>query len=193
MIVIVGGTGYIGRYLSVFLKNKGYDILSLGRSDKVNDFFDENGINFKKFDIENDEDYNKLPTKNIDAIINLAAVLAEHEAPVEKFFNVNTIGTYKILEFARKNNVKKVIMTSSHKVYNDVNSTEPISEETRESFKGNHTPYIISKIAAEKFMEYYHKDFGLNTISLRLTGVHGYGEILGFLTKEGDYTKSTFF
>ena len=41
-------------------------------------------------------------------------------------------------------------------------------------------------------MDYYHKEFGLDTISLRLTGVHGYGEILGFLTKEGDYKKSTF-
>lgn len=192
MILIVGGTGYIGRYLSIYLKEKGYDVLALGRSDKVKEFFDNNNIKFQKFNIENDEDFNILPTENVEAIVNLAAILAEHETPVKKFFDINTIGTYKILEFARRNNIKKVIMTSSHKVYNAVEKDGKISEEDRVCFQGDHTPYIISKIAAEQFMEYYNKEFGLDTISLRLTGVHGYGEVLGFLTKEGDYTKSTF-
>lgn len=192
MVLIVGGTGYIGRYLSIYLKEKGYDVLTLGRSNRVKEFFDENNIKFQIFDIENDDDYKKLPTENVEAIINLAACLAEHETPVKKFFDVNTIGAYKVLEFARQNNIKKVIMTSSHKVYNAIQKDGLISEEDKECFQGDHTPYIISKIAAEHFMEYYHKEFGLDTISLRLTGVHGYGEILGFLTKEGDYTKSTF-
>ena len=192
MILIVGATGYIGRYLSIYLKEKGYDVLALGRSSKVEAFFQENDIKFQKFDIENEKDYELLPKDNIEAIVNLAAILAEHETPVEKFFDVNTLGTYKILEYARKNGIKKVIMTSSHKVYNDVTKKGLITEDDKISFRGDHTPYIISKIAAENFMEYYHKDFGLNTITLRLTGVHGYGEILGFLSKNGDYTKSTF-
>ena len=192
MILIVGGTGYIGRYLSIYLKEKGYDVLALGRSEKVKDFFDNNNINFKKFDIEKDEDFEKLPIENIEAIVNLAAIIAEHETPVKKFFDINTIGAYKVLEFARKNNIKKVIMTSSHKLYNAIEKDGPISEKDELCFQGDHTPYIISKIAAEQFMEYYHKEFGLDTISLRLTGVHGYGEILGFLTEDGDYTKSTF-
>lgn len=192
MILIVGATGYVGRYLSIYLKESGYDVLALGRSDKVKDFFENNNINFMKFDMSNLDDYDKLPTENVEAIINLAACLAEHETPVEQFFEVNTLGTYRILEFARKNNIKKVILTSSHKVYNDVDTTEAITEDEPLSFKGDHTPYIISKIAAENFMEYYRKDFGIDTISLRLTGVHGYGEILGHLNKDGSYKKSTF-
>lgn len=192
MILIFGGTGYIGRYLSIYLKEKGYDVLALGRSKKVKEFFEKNEINFMEFDIQNDADYKKLPTKNIEAIVNLAALLAEHETPLEDFFTINTIGTYKILEFARKNNIKKVVMTSSHKVYNAIKKEGLISEDDRECFQGDHTPYIISKIAAEHFMTYYHTDFGLDTISLRLTGVHGYGEILGFLSQDGTYTKSTF-
>ena len=66
-----------------------------------------------------------------------------------------------------------------------------ISEDDRISFKGDHSPYIISKIAAENFVEYYNKDFGLQGIILRLTGVHGYGEILGHLNADGSYKKST--
>lgn len=192
MILIVGATGYVGRYLSIYLKERGYEVLALGRSQKVQEFFKENDIPFQHFDIKNEKDFDKLPTKNVEAIVNLAACLAEHETPVEEFFNINTIGAYRVLEFARKNSIKKVILSSSHKVYNDINGKAVLSENDTPSYRGDHTPYIISKIAAENFMEYYHKDFGLETISLRFTGVHGYGEVLGFLSSDGSYTKSTF-
>lgn len=192
MILIVGATGYVGRYLSIYLKENGYDVLALGRSKKVSEFFKDNGVPFQQFDITDKNDYEKLPTKNVEAIINLAGVIAEHETPVDKFFEVNTLGAYNILEFARVNGIKKVIMSSSHKVYNDLEKTEDIRETDGMCYTGDHTPYIISKIAAENFMEYYNKDFGLDTITLRFTGVHGYGEILGFLASDGTYTKSTF-
>lgn len=191
MILIAGATGYVGRYLSVYLKEKGYDILALGRSAKVQQFFKENEIPFQYFDMNDNSTYENLPTKNIEAVVCLSACLAEHETPVEKFFEINTLGAYKLLEFCRKNGIKKFILTSSHKLYNDIDK-KVISESDGISFKGDHSPYIISKIAAENFVTYYHKDFGIEGIVLRLTGVHGYGEILGHLNTDGSYTKSTF-
>ena len=193
MILIIGATGYIGRYLSSYLNEKGYDVLALGRSAKVKPFFDENGIPFQYFDLNDHSSFDKLP-KNIDAIVDLSARIAEHEASVEDFFSLNTMGVYKVLEYAHTHNIKKVIITSSHKVYNDVKGMDgiPISESVYPSFTGDHTPYIISKIAAENFVEYYNKDFGLNSIALRLTGVHGYGELLGHLNSDGSYKKSAF-
>ena len=191
MILIVGATGYVGRYLSVYLKEKGYDILALGRSVKVQQFFKENEIPFQYFDMNDEESYRKLPTNNIEALVCLSACLAEHETPVEKFFEINTLGVYKLLEFCRINGIRKFILSSSHKVYNDINK-EVISEKDGISFKGDHSPYIISKIAAEYFVEYYHKDFGIEGIILRFTGVHGYGEILGHLNADGSYRKSAF-
>ena len=191
MILIVGATGYVGRYLSVYLKENGYNILALGRSAKVQQFFKENEIPFQYFDMNDEASYKKLPTNNVEAVVCLSACLAEHETPVEKFFEINTLGVYKLLEFCRINNIKKFILSSSHKVYNDINK-EVISEKDGISFKGDHSPYIISKIAAENFVEYYHKDFGIEGIILRFTGVHGYGEILGHLNTDGSYKKSTF-
>ena len=35
MILVVGATGYVGRYLCVYLKEQGYDVLALGRSKQV--------------------------------------------------------------------------------------------------------------------------------------------------------------
>lgn len=191
MILIVGATGYVGRYLSVYLKEKGYDILALGRSAKVQAFFNDNDVPFQFFDMNDESSYRNLPTQNIEAVICLSACLAEHETPVEKFFEVNTLGVYKLLEFCRINGIKKFILSSSHKVYNDIDK-KVISEKDGISFKGDHSPYIISKIAAENFVDYYRKDFGIEGVILRFTGVHGYGEILGHLNTDGSYKKSTF-
>jgi UDP-glucose 4-epimerase len=192
MIFVVGATGYIGRYLCPYLKNKGYDVLALGRSKNGQEFLEDRGIKFHYFDLENDAAFDGIETDNVEAIIDLSACLAELETPVKKFFEVNTLGVYKILEFAKNNGIKKVIVTSSHKVYNDINDKEVISETSGVSFTGEHSPYIISKIAAENFVEYYNKDFEMQGIVLRLTGVHGYGEILGQLYEDGSYKKSTF-
>ena len=192
MILVIGATGYIGRYLCTWMKEKGYDILALGRSAKVQKFFEQEGVPFEYFDLNDPHCFERFEGKDIDAIINLSACLAEHETPVEDFFNVNTLGVYKVLEFARKQRIDKVVVTSSHKVYNDIHGIDVISENDGISFTGDHSPYIISKIAAENFIEYYNKDFGMKAVALRLTGVHGYGEILGHLNKDGSYKKSTF-
>lgn len=192
MILVFGATGYVGRYLCPYLKKKGYDVLALGRSEKVKKFLKDRDIKFQYCDLEDKNAFDTINTTDVEAIVDLSACLAELETPVEKFFQVNTLGAYRILEFARQNNIKKVIVTSSHKVYNDINKDGKISEKDGISFTGDHSPYIISKIAAENFVEYYNKDFGMQAIALRLTGVHGYGEILGHLNADGSYVKSTF-
>lgn len=192
MIAIVGATGYIGRYLCPYLLGKGYNILALGRSKNAQKFFEEHQVPFMYFDLNEDCCLQSLENYPITAVVDLSACLAEHETPVVDFFKVNTIGVYKLLDYCQKHGIKRFVMTSSHKLYNDVNDRAVISEEAPVSFKGDHSPYIISKIAAENFVTYYHRDFGISGIVLRLTGVHGYGEILGFLEKDGTYKKSSF-
>lgn len=191
MIAVIGATGYVGRYFCVEMAKRGEDVLALGRSEKVLAFLGDHGVNTAHFDLDDEAAFDSLPADDIDAIIVLSACLAELETPVQRFFDVNTIGVYKALEFARLHNIKKVVVTSSHKVYNDV-VADVITEETPISFTGDHSPYIISKIAAENFVQYYNKDFDMSAVALRLTGVHGYGEILGHLNADGSYTKSTF-
>ena len=191
MILVIGATGYVGRYFCTEMVQRGEEILALGRSKPVQKFFEENGVPFQYFDLSDPNCYDTLPTENIEAIIDLSACLAELETPIERFFEVNTLGVYRVLDFAYRNGIKKVVVTSSHKVYNDIDK-KVISEEDGISFRGDHSPYIISKIAAENFIQYYNKDFGMQAVALRLTGVHGYGEILGHLNADHSYKKSTF-
>ncbi len=191
MILVIGATGYIGRYFCVEMVNQGEEILALGRNKQVERFFHENRVPFQYFDLLEPGCYDLLPTQNIEAIIDLSACLAELETPVQSFFNINTLGVYRVLDFAYRNGIKKVVVTSTHKVYNDIQKPI-ISENDGISFTGDHSPYIISKIAAENFVEYYNKDMGMNAVVLRLTGVHGYGEILGHLNADHTYRKSAF-
>lgn len=191
MILVIGATGYVGRYFCTEMVKRGEDILALGRSKPVQEFFKENNVPFQYFDLSDPGSYDSLPTENVEAIIDLSACLAELETPIERFFEVNTLGVYRVLDFAYQHGIKKVVVTSSHKVYNDIDK-KVISENDGISFKGDHSPYIISKIAAENFIEYYNKDFGMSAVALRLTGVHGYGEILGHLNSDHSYKKSTF-
>lgn len=75
MILIVGGTGYVGRYLSIYLKEQGYDVLALGRSKRVQQFFIQNGVNFQEFDINDEKSIVALPTENVEAVVCLAACI----------------------------------------------------------------------------------------------------------------------
>lgn len=187
-VLVFGATGYVGRYLTVDMHQKGFDVLALGRNPEVLSFLQSQGVPTQSFDIMRDDDYGMLPTNDVDAIVNLTVALPELEFEEQHFFDVNVWGNLKLLKFANQHGIKRFIMPSSHKVYYDIYKPL-ISEEDLPCFKGPHSPYIISKLAAENYMQYYAKDFGMDCIVLRLTGVHGYGSLMGFLKKDGTYTR----
>ncbi len=187
-ILVFGATGYVGRYLVVDMFQKGYDVLALGRNKEVLSFFQSQGIPTQRFDILNEADYEQLPTQGVQAIVNLTVALPELEFEERHFFDINVWGNLNLLKFAYKNGIRRFIMPSSHKVYYDIYKPL-ISEEDLPCFKGPHSPYIISKLAAENYMQHYAKDYGMDCIVLRFTGVHGYGSLMGFLKKDGSYTR----
>lgn len=194
MIIVFGGTGFIGRYLTNEMVHQGMDILAVGKSKEGETFCKEYGIPFMRMDITKLEDFSKLPRNNVEAVVNLAAILTELQPTVKSLLMVNTLSVYNILEYCRTNGINKIIHTTTHKSVEDLWELKylPISPNIRDVFSGPASPYIISKIASEKFVEHYSKDYGIIGIILRLTGVRGYGEILGSLNIDGSYKKSAF-
>ncbi len=191
MVIVFGATGYIGRYLCPFLRKKGYHVLALGRSIDGQKFLENQGIDFLHFDITDENAFKRLPTENVEAVIDLATVLPEFEGVSPSvFFEVNTLGAERVLRFARDNKIKKVIFASTHKVTNNVN--KKVISENDISFAGTHTLYIISKLSTEKLVDYYNDTYDMQAVALRLTGVHGYGEMMGTLSPDGSYCMSTF-
>ena len=108
-IAIVGGSGFVGSFLSKILdKNKtSYHIYDLN------------------LNIENDNvtfaDVTSLDTlesiKNSSVIINLAAEHRDDVSPTSKYDDVNVEGARNICTVARKNDINKIIFTSSVAIY----------------------------------------------------------------------------
>lgn len=184
MIVITGATGFIGVYLVDELIREGFDVLATGRNQVAKSYYNENGIPFVGLDVTSEEDFNRLPKNNIDAVVHLAALIpaATSSLNAKGFLIVNSLGTYNALDFCRRNGINDFIFTTSHftvEGFWGIWDTKKlrIKEEMGRNFKytGDHTLYIISKIAAEEYVERFSQEYGMRCITFRLSGVWGYG------------------
>ena len=181
MIIVTGATGFIGRYLVDQLVTDGVEVLATGRSERRKAYYKKVGVPFTQLDITKEKDFDNLPKENVDAVVHLAALLSIDitKWTPKDYFMTNALGTYNVLEYCRENNVKKIIYATTH---SDVNRSKDIviTEETSRQFgstigPGNTLPFIISKIAGMNFIEVYTRDHIIQGISLRFTGIRGYG------------------
>ncbi len=185
MVIIVGATGFIGHYTTKYFVEKGIKVLATGRSEQNSKLIRDMGADFIEFDMTKEEDILKLPTKNVEAVIVLAGLLpANSKTDIEKdenaaeYFKINTIGVINILEYCRKNNIKKIISTCSYAdVYNSWRAGYPIKETEPRGYKftGDHAVYVMSKNAANDVIEYYNQQHGLQGAIFRLPPVYGVG------------------
>jgi UDP-glucose 4-epimerase len=84
-------------------------------------------------------------------------------------FDVNIAGTFNVLEACVKNNIKKLIWSSSASVYGDAVQL-PMTEE--HPFN-NKNFYGATKIAGEAMATAFNDRYGLNVIGLRYMNVYG--------------------
>jgi len=177
-LLVCGGCGFIGsEFIRNHLKKKpqdkiiNLDSLTIG-SNKANLKQVEKNENysFVHGDIRNLELVEKL-TKDVDAIINFAA-----ETHVDRsisnpkpFIETNVIGTYNLLEGARKNE-KLIVHISTDEIYGDAEAGKSFTEEDPPSPSN---PYSATKAAADHLVKSYHRTYGLNCFTTRCTNNFG--------------------
>lgn len=106
-----------------------------------------------------------------DAIVHMAALIGipySYQAPAS-YLATNTQGTLNILEAARTEGIKRVIVTSTSEVYGTARYT-PIDEAHPLQAQ---SPYSASKIAADKLAESYFRSFDLPVVVLRPFNTYG--------------------
>lgn len=185
MVIIIGATGFIGHYTTKYFTEQGIKVLATGRDEKNSKMLKEMGAEFIQFDMTKEEDIKKLPTKDVEGIIVLAGLLpANSKTDITKdenaadYFRINTIGVINILEYCRKNNIKKIISTCSYAdVFNSWKAGYAIKESEPRGYKftGDHAVYVMSKNAANDVIEYYNQQHGLQGAIFRLPPVYGVG------------------
>src|SRR3989344_21776 len=103
MILITGGTGYIGSNLLKLLEGKKIRLL-------VNDSYVNENFEAVNGDLTDVESLDKA-LKNVETVIHLAA--ATHSKDDKMFNIVNVNGTKNLIEACKKNKIKRIIFMSS--------------------------------------------------------------------------------
>lgn len=176
--LVTGGAGFIGRWVVKNLLSRGrkvvvIDNLSNGRKENLEEFkFNPNLEKFLVGDIKNPHIIEKLFLEyKFTNCFHLAAQINVQESldHPERAFENNIIGTYNILEGARKYNTK-VILIGTCMVYDLADTNIAISEDHR--IKPS-SPYAGSKVAAEELALSYYYGLGLPIVILRPFNTYG--------------------
>ena len=125
-ILITGADGFIGSHLTENLVKNGYDVTAFVYYNSFNSWGWIDDINPKvlkniKIVTGDIRDYQCIynASKKIDCIINLAALIGipySYSSP-DSYIQTNIIGTSNMLNASLKNNVPKIIHTSTSEVY----------------------------------------------------------------------------
>ncbi len=174
-ILVTGGNGFLGSWLSNALASKGFKVFALFDKDNPGTVFDPGLAKAIKGDVRDLAFVKKTMKKNgIRICVHLAAQTIVSEAnktPVETM-ETNIRGTYNVLECARLLGVK-VILASSDKAYGR-QKILPYTEET--PLRGLH-PYDVSKSCADLIAQAYHNTYGLPVVITRLANIFGGGDM----------------
>ena len=179
-IIVLGATGNVGSYFTKYAQEyytDKYEIVAVGHREKA-DVFDEMGIKYISMDISQEKDFEKLPQEEVYAVVDLAAVIPAYMDGYhpEKYLSSIIDGTYNVLEYCRKNNIEKLLYsTSCYDMWEYPAGTVVKPDMPRNySYVGDHAVYVIAKNTACELIEHYHQEYGLKTFIFRFPTVYSY-------------------
>jgi UDP-glucose 4-epimerase len=178
-VVVTGGAGFIGSHLVDLLLQDECEILiiddlSTGRRENLDSAFKEHSkqIQLAELDIVAPGTRARVKAFKPDLICHLAAQMNVRRSVSEPQFDAekNIVGTINLLEAAKECDCRGFIFASTGgAIYGEqehfpADENHPVNPEC---------PYGISKRAAELYLEYYSRTYGIHTRSLRFANVFG--------------------
>ncbi len=175
-ILVTGADGFIGSHLVEMLVSKGHKVKALSQYNSLNNFGCLENINCKKKieiftgDIR-DSNYCEYISKDVDIIFHLAALIGIPYSymAIENYIETNIKGTVNICYAAKKNNVSRLIHTSTSEVYGTAQYV-PIDE--RHPLQPQ-SPYSATKIAADAMVMSFYNSFNLPITIARPFNTYG--------------------
>lgn len=174
-ILVLGGAGYIGSHTALELVKAGNEVVIA--DNLVTGYLKAipEGAKFYEGDLR-DSDFldNLFHQEKIDAVIHFAAysLVGESVTNPLKYYDNNLYGTKVLLEAMVKNNVGKIVFSSTAATYGEPENI-PILESDRTCPTN---PYGETKLAMEKMFKWTAEAHGLRYVSLRYFNACGADE-----------------
>jgi UDP-glucose 4-epimerase len=171
-ILVTGGAGFIGANLVERLAGAGraevvlLDDLSAGTAEPPA----SPGVAFVRGDFTDPAILERC-LEGVDTVVHLAAVTSVVDSikdPVRSF-EVNVIGTFRLLELARRHRVQRIVNASTGGALLG-DAIPPISEAMAPSPM---SPYGAAKMAVEGYCSAYAASYGIACASLRFSNIYG--------------------
>ncbi|HKJ26162.1 MAG TPA: NAD-dependent epimerase/dehydratase family protein [Anaerolineales bacterium] len=171
--LITGAAGFLGSALANQLAREGHQVrglddLSTGEPQALYE-----DVHFTRGDVN---DRPKLWTllQDVDCVYHLAArvLVAESLLYPREYNAVNVGGTVSLMEAMRDVGVGRVVFISSGAVYGE-QQAQPVHESVMPQ---PHSPYAVSKLAAEFYVNTIGALWGIDTVILRVFNAYGPGQ-----------------
>lgn len=178
-VLVTGAGGYIGSISTNELLKNGFKVVAIDNFttgykeplEILQKKFGKRKLRFYKLDLKSPLDSFFQKEKRIDAVLHYAASCSVDESmrKPQKYFSNNVFGTNNLLLAMNKNNINKIVFSSTCAVYGDADYV-PVDEK----HPTNPTsPYGESKKMSEDIIKWYEKLLDLNYVILRYFNVCG--------------------
>lgn len=173
IILITGAHGFIGKHLSSYLSNAGYNVFGLGHGSwsKV-DALNWGVKNWMRGDVQIDNLRKICSQEKPEIIFHLAggATVSDGQKNPDQDFFKNVTSTSELLEWIRRDTpISKLVVASSASVYGQ-GFDGPVSEN---SICEPYSTYGKNKKKMELMCQFYKKKYNLNIKIARLFSVYG--------------------
>lgn len=176
MVLVTGGTGFLGAYVIKELVNKGVPVRAIRRSNHLPSFIHGSVMNQVEWVDGDVLDLVALEEsmEGIETIIHSAAIVSFNEKERRQMFRVNIEGTANVVNLAIEKNIRHFIHVSSVAALGRKTNGAIVTEEKKWEDSKINTNYAISKYQAE--MEVWRGIAeGLSSAIVNPSTILGYG------------------
>jgi len=171
--LILGGRGFLGSHLVEALLAEGNEVSVFKRphSPRLLNIPNHQHVRWFEGDFVNREDV-AAAVQGAETVYHLISTTIPQSSNLNPIYDIesNLVSSLNLLEIAKEAKVKKIIFVSSGGTVYGVPKSIPIPE--------NHSTdptcsYGVAKLAIEKYLSLYHRQYGLNYCILRVSNPYG--------------------
>lgn len=200
-VLVTGGCGFLGSHLCEFFVRRGDEVVCLDNMTKTE--LQRTGYLTEAARLYNWDFLGRLGVKRVREDIRKAEIVMDYASGCHYIahtaaqpamtiswedpqldFSTNVVGTFNLLEAARRHRIPMASCATIHVYGNKINDSlteidtryirNPVAiDENHPTMEGNLSPLHASKMAGDMYIRTYAQTYGVEAASFRLTGIYG--------------------